>query len=297
MLLQGAPLSTPESRKRWGFKTRFRVVARNIGNYMGEPVVEVEEIVVETRTFSFEEYLETRVFHLLLTIFYYEGNLEEAFEFARQEGIKAFDLIVQMQSMLDQAPAGFKKLIEDFLLESQEELFITKKECIAWSRRNFDGLADGSLGGNLLSKYSMLGRFFVTQEALDFLESGIMAALSESLTETKLVLLRTVMEYLRTVLLHAPFAASLAATPHWNTSYDVEAWRREGYVKTLEAYRYPEPQTFATMVEPDRNDLLESRIATFGEHPAGLGKFTRTMFAQDLRRVLVPVRSSAEIAD
>jgi hypothetical protein len=26
------------------------------------------------------------------------------------------------------------------------------------------------------------------------------------------------------------------------------------------------------------------KVATFGEHPAGLGKFTRSMFARDLRR-------------
>jgi radical SAM superfamily enzyme YgiQ (UPF0313 family) len=296
MLLHGAPLSNPESRQRWGFKTRFRVVARNLGNYTGEPIVEVEEVVVETPTFSFQDYLEARVFHLLLTIFYYEGNFEEAFEFARQEGIEPFDLIVRLQSTLDQAPAGFKKLIDDFLQESQEELFNTKEECIAWSRRHFDALVDGSIGGNLLSKYSMIGRFCVTPETLDFLEAGIEAALGESLTETQLVLLRTVMEYLRTVILHVPFTATLAATPHWTTFYDMESWRHDGYAKRLETYRYQEPQTFATIVEPKRKALIESRITTFGEHPSGLGKFTRTMFAQDLRRTLIGAMLGAEAA-
>jgi len=39
--------------------------------------------------------------------------------------------------------------------------------------------------------------------------------------------------------------------------------------------------------------VLEHRLATFGEHPATLGKFTRTMFAKDLRRRLVPVHARA----
>jgi len=287
MLLHGAPLSNPESRKRWGFKTRFRVVARNIGDYTGERVVETEEIVIETPSFSFEAYLEARVFHLLLTIFYYEGNFEEAFEVARQEGVKPFDVIVRLHSMLDQAPAGFQRLIMDFLRESQEELFTTKEACLAWARHNFDALVDGSLGGNLLSKYSILGRFYVPREALDFLEAGIVATFSASPMATRPVRLQTVIEYLRCVLLHAPFAASLTIMPYWTTLYDVETWHREGYTKSLEAYRYPEPQTFATSVEPERKALLESRIATFGEHPAGLGKFTRTVFARDLRRTVV----------
>jgi hypothetical protein len=287
MLLHGAPISDPESRKRWGFKTRFRVVARNIGDYTGERVVETEEIVVETPSFSFEDYLEARVFHLLLTIFYYEGNFEEAFEVARQEGVKPFDVIVQLHSMLDQAPAGFKRLIMDFLRESQEELFTTKEECLAWARHNFDALVDGSLGGNLLSKYSILGRFYVTQEALTFLEASIVATFSASPMGTKPVRLQTVIEYLRCGLLHAPFAVNLTTMPYWTTLYDVETWHREGYTKSLEAYRYSKPQTFATSIEPERKALIESRIATFGEHPAGLGKFTRTMFARDLRRTVV----------
>ncbi|MGI9076873.1 MAG: B12-binding domain-containing radical SAM protein, partial [Gemmatimonadaceae bacterium] len=37
MLLHGAPLSDPDQRERFGFKTRFRVVARDVGNYTGEP--------------------------------------------------------------------------------------------------------------------------------------------------------------------------------------------------------------------------------------------------------------------
>jgi hypothetical protein len=291
MLLHGAPLSSPENRRRWNFNTRFRVVARNVGNYTGEPVVEVEEIVVETPTFSFQDYLETRVFHLLLTIFYYEGNFEEALEFAQQEGLQPFDLIVRMQSTLDRAPAGFKSLIDDFLRESQEELFPTKEACMAWAHRNFDGVADGSLGGNLLSKYSMIGRFKITQETLQFLECTIAGALGRG-GRTKREVLRAVMEYLQTVILHAPFAVTLAAVPSWRTSYDVETWRQHGYAKSLECYRFSQAKTFLSVLDPKRKALIETRVATFGEHPAGLGKFTRTMFAQDLRRTVVSAYSA-----
>ncbi len=286
MLLHGAPLSNPENRLRFQFKTCFRVVARNIGNYTGEPIIETEEMVVETPTFNFQDYLETRVFHLLLTIFYYEGNFEEAFEFARQEGVTPFDLIVRMQSMLDRAPEAFQALIKDFVRESREELFETREECIAWARQNFEGLVSGRLGGNLLSKYSMLGRFYHLFEALDFLEASILAAVEDP--TSALPFLRTIMEYLRAIMLHAPFHASLADTPLWCTQFDLEAWRRDLYAKRPETYCLPEPQSFATAVNPDRKSLIETKIATFGEHPSGLGKFTRSMFAQDLRRVLVP---------
>src|SRR5205814_10643605 len=112
--------------------------------------------------------LDVRVLHLLLTIFYYEGNIDEAFAFAKERGLKPFDLVVALQRRLDSAPAGFRKVIDDFVRESQEELFETREEVIAWARERLPGLISGELGGNLLSKYSMLGRFYATHEGLDF---------------------------------------------------------------------------------------------------------------------------------
>jgi len=281
MLLHGAPLSDPESRERFQLRTRFRVVARNIGDYTGEPVVEVEEMVVETPTFSFDDYLECRVFHLLLTIFYYESNFEEAFRYARQHGVSPYDVVVKLQEALDRAPAAFRDVIDEFVRESREELFESREACRAWAREHFDELVDGRLGGNLLSKYSMLGRFFVTQEALDFLETGIGALIdvpSEGLV--------AVMDYLRCVVLGVPFAETLAARPRWTTRFDVEAWRAGGYEDHLEDRRFDEPRVFGTAVDTELQAVVTSRIATFGEHPSGLGKFTRTMFATDLRRSL-----------
>ena len=294
MLLHGAPLSNPESRQRFGLKTLFRVVARDVGNYTGEPVIETEEMVTSTPTFSFEDYLETRVFHLLLTIFFYEGNFEEPFELARQKGIKAFDLVVRMQRMLDQAPPAFRKVIDDFVRESQEELFPTREACQEWALRNFDGLASGELGGNLLSKYSMLGRFYVTHEALSFLREVLVSAIGETASAADLEQLDAVMDYMGCVMLHVPFAESLEAAPVWTSSYDVQQWGAEGYTRPLAEYRHEEPKSIPTVMEPERKALLENRIATFGEHPSGLGKFTRTMFARELRRTLVSTAVGSE---
>jgi len=287
MLVHGAPLSNPDSRQQWGFRSRFRIVARNIGNYTGEPVTEVEEVVVETPTFSFADYLEMRVLHLLITIYYYEGNYEEAFEFVRHNGVKAFDLIRHLQARLDQAPPGIRQLIADFLQESQEELFDTREACLAWAREHFSALVDGSLGGNLLSKYSMIGRFIQTEASLDFLKAGIQEMLGLTEGGQKADQLDAIIDYLHTLLLRVPFRESMAAEPAWTTLYDVNGWQQDGYTAPLDAFRHAEPVTLFTTVEPRKRALLENRLATFGEHPAGLGKFTRTLFAHDLRRSLV----------
>ncbi len=296
MLLHGAPLSNPESREKFGLKTLIRLVARDIGDYTGEPVFETEEMVVSTPTFSFEEYLEVRVFHLLLTIFYYEGNFEEAFVFAQQHGVRAFDLVTQMQAMLEGAPAAFRKVIDDFVRESREELFPSREECIAWASQHFAELVSGELGGNLLSKYSMIGRFYALPEALDFLRDVLAVATGQKLDEAGLEQLDALMAYLRGVMLHAPFAESLRSAPSWTSAYDIEQWSGESYSKPLSAYHVGMRRTFQTRVDEERKAVIENRIRTFGEHPSGLGKFTRTMFARDFRRVLLPAASAALVS-
>jgi len=291
MLLHGAPLNNPDQREKFKIKTRFRVVARDVGDYgTGEPVVETEEMVVESATLSFEDYLEVRVFHLLLSIFYYEGNIEEAFAFARERGVKPFDLVIRLQQLLEQAPPGFRKVVADFLKESEEELFETREAVVEWARERLPGLISGELGGNLLSNYSMLGRFYALHDGLDFLELAIADVLSDRLDDEGRTQLAAVMDYLRAVLLHVPFHDTMQATPALTSTYDVEAWNDEGQGRPLADFRLAEARTWRTAMDPDKRAVIEKRIGDYGEHAAGLGKFTRTMFAKDLRRKVVPAR-------
>ncbi len=291
MLLHGAELANPEERAKFGFDTRFRVVARNIGDYTGEPLVEVEEMVVATPDFSFDDYLEMRVFHLLLTIFHYEGNYDEPFAFASAHGVKPFDLVRHMQSLLPQAPANFSRVVADFLAESQQEIFPTREACLVWARDHYAQLVDGTLGGNLLSKYSILGRFYVTQDALEFLRLSIDSALSARGAAFAADELVAVIDHLRGVVLHVPFAATAVESCSWSTQYDVELWAESGYARPLSDFRLRERISVSAECALETKVLILSKIDTFGEHTAGLGKITRTLFARDLRRKLLRGRA------
>ena len=61
---------------------------------------------------------------------------------------------------------------------------------------------------------------------------------------------------------------------------------QDRFARPLSDYALPEPTAMRAQVGPDRRTLIETKLETFGEHPSGLGKFTRSMFARDLRRQL-----------
>ena len=285
MLLHGAPLANPDSRKRFGFKTRHRVVARCLGKYLGPFVCETEEMVVESESFSFQDYLDTRVFHLLLTIYYYEDNFGEVFKLARIAGVRPFVLVRHMLENLERAPAAFRQMVEDYLTENQAELFETREECVAWAEKNYDDLISGKLGGNLLSKYSMIGRFILLKEALAFLQEMAGELLQEAGEEAR-GMLDAIFGYYEAVMLHVPFEQTLNHLPTWVTGYDVVGWREAGCPPDLGRFRLKRKRRLKAAVDPSVKETLLSRIRTFGEHPAGLGRFTRTMFATDFRRVI-----------
>ena len=225
-------------------------------------------------------------FHLLLTIFYYEDNFEEAFRLARSRGIRPFLIVKHMQDILDQAPQPFRDAVAGYLEENQQELFETRADCVAWAQENYDDLISGELGGNLLSKYSMIGRFIVLDEALDFLKRAISDLLDKDDHEAH-EMLDTIINYYSAVMLHVPFSETLEHEPVWSSSFDVEAWRNSGYQGVLQDYQFDAPREFQTQVDQRVKTTLLSRIETFGEHASGLGRFTRTMFANDFRRNFV----------
>lgn len=292
MLLHGAELANPDQREKFRFDTRFRVVARNIADYTGEPVVEVEEMVVATPDFSYADYLETRVFHLLLTVFHYEGNFEEAFAYARQCGLKTFDLAVHLSEHWREAPDELRRTIEAFLVDSEQELFRTREECLAWAKGHYRELVEGSIGGNLLSRFSMLGRFYATEAALEYLEGSIAAALAGRGLAFDRGMLAAVMRTLRATALCVPFAETAAREVRFECAWDVEAWSKAGYQRPLADFAFPAPRALVARTRPETRALILSKIATFGEHPAGLGKFTRTLFARDLRRAIEPAEAA-----
>lgn len=293
ILCHGAPLSNPDQRERFQFRTHFRVVPRHLGDYgSGEAVIETEEMVAETPTLSFEEYLEVRVLHLLLVTFYYEGNFGEAFKYANESGLKSFELMRTAQSMLDRAPAGFRLLVDDFLRESQEELFDSREEAVAWTKANLAEVISGEAGGNLLSKYSMKGRFYITRDSVDFLEMAIKSALGEMLTDDARDEIAVVMDYLRSVLLHAPLRENIRQSDTFTSIYDTEAWRADKDGRPLSAFKAAEPLTWHVAMDPEWRAIFEHRLATFGEHPAAMGKITRTVYGNALRRSMVRLQDS-----
>ena len=69
MLLDGSEMGLPEERKKWEMKTKFRVLQRDFAELSnGKKVIEYEEVVVGSKTMTFEEYIELRVLAFIIFV-------------------------------------------------------------------------------------------------------------------------------------------------------------------------------------------------------------------------------------
>lgn len=155
--------------------------------------------------------------------------------------------IFPMAAHRRESPAPLRETLGEIPAASESKLSMTRQACLDWARAHCAELVDGSLGSNLFARFSMLVRFSVTDVVLDFLEQPVFGALTQRKRAFDPKLVATITRYMRAVALRVRVAETNAKLAPIESDCDNE---------------------------------------TSGEHPAGMGKFTRTMFARDLRRTL-----------
>ena len=67
MMLMGSEMDSPEYRKKFGIKTKYRVLVRDFAKLSnGKNVVEIEEILISSNSLSFEEWGQLRALDFIL---------------------------------------------------------------------------------------------------------------------------------------------------------------------------------------------------------------------------------------
>jgi len=163
MMLKGSELETAESRQKYHFDTRFRVLPKNYGLYADEKVFDVDEIVVATDTLSFEDYLEARRYAFTFSIFWNNSWFDDAIRFAQKFGVMPSEWIKGMRDALEHDRGAVRRLLDEFVTETRNELFPTREACVAFYSQedNFQRLVRGEIGDNLMYKYRALASFFI----------------------------------------------------------------------------------------------------------------------------------------
>jgi len=165
MMLPGTQSSSEETRVKFEFDTRFRVLPRCFGDYSlrGETfsVAEIEEIVVANSTMPYEDYQACRDLDLTVEIFNNDSIFLDLVLFLMRHGVSrsdfiqaAYDLVVNDDTVIAERYREFRAEEKRNLADKIEDL-----ETFTQTPRVIERYVDGEFGTNELYKYRALAVF------------------------------------------------------------------------------------------------------------------------------------------
>jgi len=169
MLLKGAEMNTVHERNKFKMKTKWRLLENCYGIYDKHPVIEYQEMVVETNTFSYDDYLFCRILSWLIQMSWNLKRHDLIFRLVHLMGINPVDFFTYI---IQNAFGIVKDVFDSFLKDAKDELFDTKEDLMLnySSPNQMEFLKNGGFR-KLNTHYSSLVSIQYHNEFIDYYES------------------------------------------------------------------------------------------------------------------------------
>jgi radical SAM superfamily enzyme YgiQ (UPF0313 family) len=295
MMLKGAEMETIESRNTFRFDTRFRVLPKNFGVYDGKKVFDVEEIVVATDTLPFADYVTARKWHLISSVFWNDGWFEPVVRFVRAYGIKNSEWWSRMLPALENGNGPVRNFLDDFVRETNGELFETRQACIDFYSQdvNFRRLQEGEIGDNLMYRYRALASFYLWDEICAAAMKATRQLVVDRGVDTKIEYFDEFWDDFATYvrLCHASGGdrSSILASRDAHLHYNLAAWLRLENLSDPTPFRLPERRGFEFRLTPWGQEEMDRALQIWTTHIKGLSKLVTRIKVDSQVRECVPV--------
>jgi len=175
MMLHGTEFKSPEFRKKFEYKGKYRIVPLNFGEYDNNKVFDFEEVGISTKDLNFDDYLSLRSIALMVESLHNGKPFEEFFIYAKEYNIKSATLLSFMYDNMSKAPIIVKDVFENFILETKNELWDSEEDLLKYYRedKNYKLLKEGKVGGNLIYKYKSKSLTAAKNSWIDFISDQL----------------------------------------------------------------------------------------------------------------------------
>lgn len=288
MLLPGTEMCTLESKQEYGMISRYRVLPRCYGHFklLGEHLVsaEIEEICVASNTLSFEDYLDCRKMHLVVTIFHNDGVFEALLKLLRMLGVSVYRW---MSLMCDESKEGrLKELFEAFERATRDELWSDRGALEEFVRRpgNVERFIAGELGNNLLFVHKTLAITQHVAELADLARVTIRKVLAEASRDTPehLSFVDDALIYhsRRMTNIFRERDTEVSATLH----YDIKIFESAKKPTAVSDYLFSRPEVVHFVLEDTQRKLIERYLGIYGDTTVGIGRVLSKVYVRKLFR-------------
>ncbi len=175
MMLHGTKFQDPDYRKKFGYKGKFRIVPLDFGEYDGHKIFDYEEAGIESKDFSFQDYLDARAIALFVESLHNGRPFDEFFKYAKLFDIQPATMLKNLYDNISNASEDVRKVVNDFIEETKGELWDSEDELLNHYRKseNYEKLKRGEVGGNLIYKYKSYNIVKCGLSWIDFIEEQL----------------------------------------------------------------------------------------------------------------------------
>jgi len=292
MLLHGSEMATREEREKWGFETKFRVIQRDFTRLRdGRKVVEIEEIVVATKTMPFSDYLDCRAINLLMMIINNMG-FRALLRFMSQNGLKIMDVLTAMAAEIgngpsDAAPESLVTIMDDFIAQNKLELWDCPEDIQEFFQddENFQELIEGRYGANLIFTFSARAFSQCFSEVADCVfYHAYQVFQNVGLDEKTMHMLDQVEQFCRGRIHNLLGEDRLLTIPQVDLSYDFESWLADSDSGPLSKFAWEKSHKTLFVLSDEQFKLVEDGLNQYGHTDIGRGKLLTRINANTLWR-------------
>lgn len=278
-MLHGTPYKDDAAYvQEHGFLRKHRLVPLDFGIYDGRPLFDTEEVSVATRTFSFNEYVDSRELLLLIDLCYNGRIFEPLKKHLRSKGLKISDWAMHLFKNLGGFPSVIRSIFQSFREETEQELWNSQEEMIRFYSQpeNYQKLLSGEIGGNVLLKHKAwmmadLAKPWVQAVfslSKDFLQPGEGERILELQEIQRFILCR-----LEGVFQLGDDSAGVEEP----FSFDIPAWLTDGSDVPLVSRRRNPPLRLRFFFDEEQWGFKREAATRYGTHRSGVIKLIQRL--------------------
>lgn len=133
-LLRGSELFTKANREKYALKTKFRMTEHSFGIYEGAVVVDMEEVVVSSNTFGFDDYLEVRKYGFFFFLAFTTKYFSDLIRIMVELNMPGEKLVRHLVDYDYKKNGRLRPIIEQYNKRCKQELFDSPDECTEFVR-------------------------------------------------------------------------------------------------------------------------------------------------------------------
>ncbi len=290
MLLNGSELNTPAERKKWGIKTKFRILPRDFGVLRSKKLsLEIEEVCTSTKDLSFQDYLDMRTVALFVMLINNNRGFYPLLLLLKSSKVKILDLLLLMIANLEQANPNLVQLVRDFECDTENELFDSEEELQSFYNRPevFNDLLEGGVGMNLIQNYTARTLSFAMEDLCEFVFSQARSLLGKEkkITELELKQFEEIKAYSKGLSRNLFGDDRLKNAPEFAFQWDIKSWINNSENLPLRKFKFHKVTKIRFNLTPHQYEIVENNLNRFGRTPHGRAKALIRMSMEKLWRI------------